>query len=367
MKALLALLAVFGLSLSAVGGCAGPPDGSGEPAIEPQTREPAAAEAAQGERPAPADEGAAWIEDVGGLETAPSAEWRAEAGGPAPPAESAPGGPGGQVDAEEWLRRGDQASAEGETAAAEQAYREAIRLDPRRADAHQRLAVVLRKLDRFDESLAASQEALRLRPDYGEALVNVGNIYYRRGDQQAALETLTKALKLQPDFAEGQLTLGVVLHATGDLEGAAAAYRRAIELHPTEAIAYSNLGIALDGMNDNDGALEAFQQAVRLDPSYAAAHNGLGKVLWQAGRRDEAIAAMREAVRLRPDFAVAHLNLISACFDLGEFEEAWKHVHLARELGSEPDPGRVAALADLMPDPYSQRGQAAPEPEDDGR
>ena len=49
-------------------------------------------------------------------------------------------------------------------AAAVREYREALRLDPRHADAHYNLAVALERLGRMDEAIAHYQQASQLDP-----------------------------------------------------------------------------------------------------------------------------------------------------------------------------------------------------------
>ncbi|MHC4065065.1 MAG: tetratricopeptide repeat protein, partial [Planctomycetota bacterium] len=98
------------------------------------------------------------------------------------------------------MQRGHDAFAAGDMAAAADAFGQAVQADPSLAEAHPWLGVALRKLERFDDSLAASLQALELSPDYAEARGNVGNIYYRKGDHDAALENLRQALSLKPDF-----------------------------------------------------------------------------------------------------------------------------------------------------------------------
>lgn len=270
------------------------------------------------------------------------------------PAKPPPASPTTTKSARDWLALGDEAYARKDLSTAEDAYRKASDLDSTLTPAYLGLALALRKQDRLEGSLLATEEALRLQPDYAEALANLGNLRFRTGQPDEAKKLLRRAIELKPDHAEAHLTLGVVLHAEGDLQGAADAYRRSAELDPTVVLAHSNLGIALDGLGDNTGAIEAYRRAIEINPEYAPAHNGLGKVLWQDGQVAEAVQAMQQAVRLQPDFALAHLNLVAAMLELEQFERAWDHLYQARALGAEPVPGLLDALAKRMPDPRRQ-------------
>ena len=60
---------------------------------------------------------------------------------------------------------GNTAYALGEFSAAETAYREALAIDPRRADLWNNLAYALRQLGRHEASLQAVRRAVELEPD----------------------------------------------------------------------------------------------------------------------------------------------------------------------------------------------------------
>jgi Flp pilus assembly protein TadD len=67
-------------------------------------------------------------------------------------------------------------------AEAEVSYRRAIRLNPRNADAHNNLAVLLERVRRLDESIACYEEALRLKPDAADTHKNLAMTCLVAGD-----------------------------------------------------------------------------------------------------------------------------------------------------------------------------------------
>jgi len=77
--------------------------------------------------------------------------------------------------------RGNQLVSAGRREEAAAAYREAIRADPRNAEAWHNLGCVLGELGRLDEATAAFEETLRLDPDHPNARKNLELIPGRRG------------------------------------------------------------------------------------------------------------------------------------------------------------------------------------------
>jgi Flp pilus assembly protein TadD len=192
---------------------------------------------------------------------------------------------------------------------AEAAYREAIRLDPALADAHNDLGLVLRDTGRLAEAEAAYREAIRLDPDYAIAHNDLGHVLAETGRLAEAEAAYREAIRLGPDYPYPHNGLGNVLADTGRLAEAEAAYREAIRLDPADAYPHDALGSVLSRAGRLADAEAAYREAIRLKPGFGNAYNGLGNVLANAGRLAEAEAAYREAIRLNPDDTVVRRNL----------------------------------------------------------
>jgi tetratricopeptide (TPR) repeat protein len=112
---------------------------------------------------------------------------------------------GDPLTAEEWYRWGCELEAAAPDEAAE-AYRRALALDPRHADAH----------------------------------VNLGRLMHESGDAEAAREHYHRALDCRPDDATAAFNLGVALEDLGRPREALAAYENALALDPGNADAHYN-------------------------------------------------------------------------------------------------------------------------------
>jgi DNA-binding SARP family transcriptional activator/Tfp pilus assembly protein PilF len=81
-------------------------------------------------------------------------------------------------------------------AASEAAFREAIRLNPGYAEAHQELSMLLMRRRRFDEALREAQRALYLAPMSARFEIGAGEVYLYSGRYEKALEAADRALDL---------------------------------------------------------------------------------------------------------------------------------------------------------------------------
>ena len=247
------------------------------------------------------------------------------------------------------------------------ACREATRLRPDDAVAHNNLGNALDYSGDRHGAIAEFRAAIRLRPT-AEAHYKLGNALYDSGDRHGAIAEYREAIRRKPDYADAHSNLGLALDDSGDRHGAIAEYREAIRRKPDLHQAHNNLGLALNDSGDRPGAIAALREAIRLKPDDADAHSNLGTALYVSGDRHGATAALREAIRLRPDDAVAHNNLGLALDNSGdrpgaiaEYREAIRlepaaeaHYNLGNALRAAGDlPGAVASYRDsirLKPD-----------------
>lgn len=159
----------------------------------------------------------------------------------------------------------------------EQAYRQAIKLDPyNAADAYYALGLTYRDSGQFDEEIQSYRHALKLKPDYASA-------YDRLGQRFIQMKRFGEAIE---------------------------AFKQLALLKPGDAAAQDNLGEAFEGLNKHDESIEAFRQAIRLKPDFGKAYYNLGKTLLAQGNRDAAIEQYVILQNLDQDWAEKLYGLI---------------------------------------------------------
>jgi tetratricopeptide (TPR) repeat protein len=163
-----------------------------------------------------------------------------------------------------WKQRVFDYMSEGRFAEAEAVCRQLIENEPRNAQAHNSLGVILRKTDRVEAAVASCRHATLLEPGSVSAHIN----------------------------------LGVALRNLGRPRQAEAAYRRAIELDPEHAVAHSSLGVALSKQGRNEEAEGCYLRALEIDTRYTPAWLNLAIALQKRGALEEAQAAYRCALEL---------------------------------------------------------------------
>jgi Flp pilus assembly protein TadD len=188
-----------------------------------------------------------------------------------PPPESAPKLTAAQV-ADVKIAYGRNLEKRGATDQAQAMYLEALKLDPGRADACARLAMLYDQQCKFDEASAWHHKAVTAQPKNADFHCNLGYSLYLQGKLLDAEKSLRQCLALAPEHVRGHNNLGMVLARTNRREEALAEFRRA---GCTEADAQANLAYALTLENHWLEAWACYQRALVADPSSTASRRGL--------------------------------------------------------------------------------------------
>jgi tetratricopeptide (TPR) repeat protein len=103
----------------------------------------------------------------------------------------------------------------GRSAQAQACYRDALAVRPDYLDAHNNLCALLKACDRFDDAEQASRAALSMLPDHPVLLHNLGTVLVELGRLAEAEAVYRKALAIEPNYADAKCKLGALLLSHG--------------------------------------------------------------------------------------------------------------------------------------------------------
>jgi tetratricopeptide (TPR) repeat protein len=224
---------------------------------------------------------------------------------------------------------------------AEKAYRDAIAIDNKSANAWASLANLLHlKTGRFKEAEAAYRKAVEINQDNAWTWFHFGQLLHEKLERYEEAEAAYgKAIELEPDVARGWGHFGQLLHEKLQrYEEAEVAYRKALALEPDVTWGWGHLGQLLhEKLERYEEAEVAYRKSLELQPDVAWGWGHLGQLLHEKLQRyEEAEAAYRKAIELEPDFAWSWVQLGQLLHEkLQRYEEAEAAYRMAIEL--EPD------------------------------
>jgi tetratricopeptide (TPR) repeat protein len=246
--------------------------------------------------------------------------------------------------AEYWYNLGIVYGKSGRYQEAIEAFKEAIRINPDYAEAHNGLGAIYGQSGKLQEAIEAFKQAIRIKPGFAKPHANLGTAYGKLNRLQEAIQALKQAIRINPDYAEAYGGLGLVYGKSGRYQEAIEAFKEGIQRKPDYAEAYGGLGFAYMSLRKYSEALEASKQAIQIKPDLAACHFILGAVYSQSGRYQDAIEAFREGIRIKPDDAEAHYQLGIVYTKLNNTSDALGEYTILKNL----DPQRGKKLFDVI-------------------
>lgn len=194
-------------------------------------------------------------------------------------------------------------------------FQEALKIDPKNAEAHLGLALVA--ADNFESAaIEQANQALKLQPELIEAHTLLGWIALEEEDIQKANEHLDRALKTKGSPLETYALKAAIDFLAGKSESEWAA--KALAHNPTYGELYSTPAHFFVITRRYQEAVELYRRAIGLDPELWEAHAELGVNLWRLGNESEARKHLETAFKGDP-FSSVTVNSLRLMDSLKRF------------------------------------------------
>lgn len=174
---------------------------------------------------------------------------------------------------------------------------DAVRRNPRHAEANGRLGMILHAYRQHASAEAAYARAHFLDRASFKWVYYLSLVQEARGNREAAIASLRTAIRLDPDYIPAELRLADLLLASGDFEGSARLYERLAAGHADLAAAHYGLGRARAAQEDTNGAIQAWEKACAIFPGFGSAHHALAGAYRKLG--NTALAEVHSAAHKR--------------------------------------------------------------------
>ena len=191
-------------------------------------------------------------------------------------------------------------AATGDPAAALSTLEQARRLEPLRADVHQRTGDIAASVGDFDGAIAAYRHALELDQDYAVVRFQLARLLRGKGMLREAEAQLEGALDAVPTYAEATLELASLRRTSGRTDDSLDLLIALLERDPYHFDALLALAETLLAIGRKRDAAHAIRRVLRFDPDHVGALYYDGVLLTDQKRFREAIERWRRAIELDP-------------------------------------------------------------------
>lgn len=193
---------------------------------------------------------------------------------------------------------------------------------------------------------ACFRQAVQMAPDFAEAYANLGLLLERKGDPENAEACYWRSIALNPAYAETHLNLGALLAQRKRFPEAELAYMQAIMLRQDSPAGWSNLGVLYACTKRDVEAEQCYRAALSLDAAYSKARFNLSYLLLRQGRFDEgwecldarnwqpALASRLDCPRWQGEQLAGKSVLIGYEAGHGDMIQFCRYVAVLKELGA---------------------------------
>jgi Flp pilus assembly protein TadD len=139
-------------------------------------------------------------------------------------------------------------------------------------------AATLRDNGEYNAAVVEYREAIRLKPASAEAHNNLGSALFNLGDTDGAIMEFQRALLLNKDLAAAHNNMGSALLAKGNAAEAVGYFRRAVQLKPEMTIARFNLCLGLENLRQFAAALLECELLSVTDPDIPGLNEAINRL-----------------------------------------------------------------------------------------
>jgi protein O-GlcNAc transferase len=288
----------------------------------------------------------------------PAAIAAAQSAPPQKPAATQPHAPRTHDDPfEPLLQQAQDAMTRGDYASAIPPLQQYIVHDPDSAYAHFQLGYADAQLNHNDDAKSEFNRAIAIDPKMAEAHLNLG-LLLLDSDPAGAATAFSAAADLTPTEGRPRFLYGLALEHAGKIDDAVVQYQKAAQLSPNEYEIAFGLARALVRLNRSADAETEFSRAVALKADSAPAQLGLAQSLEAQQKYGDAADVLAVYLKLRPDDRSARTDRAYALMQTSQFDPAIAELDRA-DAGAAPDPNRLKMRAGIYMQQSNWKGAAA--------
>ena len=265
---------------------------------------------------------------------------------------------------ERYFAKGRSYASAGKRPEAIIMFRNAVQADPKFAEAHYELGLVLMQRREFAQAFSELRRAVELKPALVQARHALGSLHLLDRNIAAAKEQLAKIAEQAPDafearflgtaialfeddipkaleemreavsraekekareLLEAYIELGNIHLLNKDWIAAETAYRKALAVNPKLLRGREGLSAIYMARGDEGRALQELISATKIDPENDDAWHRLGDLYVRLNRRDEYEKLYRAFLENKPDSIAGKKKMVEILLNKADFKTAKAH------------------------------------------
>jgi tetratricopeptide (TPR) repeat protein len=218
----------------------------------------------------------------------------------------------------------------------------AIERDPESVYLNHTMALVLKKLKRYQEAILFAKKCVQLDEKDIRHRVLLADLYTLAGEDDLSLKEYEEILKARPHNQRARLILSTILIRKQRFKEALPQLDILTRQNPDLVIAYYYRGRIYLEMKEYDKAEEAYKEALNRNESLEPALFDLGTLYQMSDRPLEAVEIYKKLISFYPDNLITRERLVNLYLKLGRKKEAERQTQEIKDHSKPGEPGRQA-------------------------
>jgi tetratricopeptide (TPR) repeat protein len=214
---------------------------------------------------------------------------------------------------------------------------------PSDAEAHKRDAEIDMRTNHPADAQKAASEAIRLDPKDADARFIRGRAHFAQGHNDPAIKDLSTAYKLDPGHVEALRVLKEVYKGLRDFSNTIDTCDKIVTIDPRDAATMIDMGVAMDSLGE-PGSMDVYRKALSTDRSPQTFVNVIS-MLAGSGRYEDTLALCDE-YRAHQKYALVNRIAGNAHYALGRYDEASRSYGLSLTQANDPKVWNSKGMAD---------------------
>jgi len=228
-----------------------------------------------------------------------------------------------------FVKRAAYFEEKGNFEAALMDYKECVKLQPKNADFHFKLASLYFEIAKFDrtkpqypdKAFNQVEQALELNPNHISSLVLKGELYLIGNKMKEAIKQLNMVIELDYNTSKAHLLKGYIYSSLQEEKKAIQFFHNATSINPSYEEAYIQLGLLHQKNNDSTAVLY-YKNVLRINPKNKLALFNLAKFFQDSQRWNESIQTYTQLLQFYPTYADGYYNIGFVHIKLGLYDVA---------------------------------------------
>lgn len=238
-----------------------------------------------------------------------------------------------------WIQLGDWFLDASQYQQAEDAYRNALKIDARSPRAHEGLGLTMLAKHEIAQAIRHFEISDQFSPQNSSNLNHWGMALLEHGNFIEAGKHFERAIDADHNNFHAWHNMGLVAVIQGRAKTGISHFRRSLSINPNFGLAYSNLALTLRDTEQLTPALDAAQKAIDLKKNNARVWVIGADIATDAGLFELAQLRIQQAILLDDHHVGVHIAAAKLFTQLTDYKMARCHFDLALEI----DPGNAEA------------------------